>query len=81
MINWVKEISGMDLDERYEIFVERFSYRRNYLKNMCDKDPYNASYKKKLEEMDYLLSELENKFADETFWYSEIDFVGVAQKK
>lgn len=81
MINWVKEISGMDLDERYEIYVERFSYRRNYLKNMCDKDPYNASYKKKLEEMDYLLSELENKFADETFWYSEIDFVGVAQKK
>lgn len=81
MINWVKEISNMDLDERYEIFVERFSYRRNYLQTVYDKDPYNMNNKKRLEEMDYLLSELENKFADESFWYSEIDFVGVAQKK
>ena len=81
MINWVKEISNMDLDERYEIFVERFSYRRNYIKNLCDQDPYNLANQKKLEEMDYLLGELENKFGDETFWYSEIDFVGVAQKK
>lgn len=81
MINWVKEISGMDLDERYEIFVERFSYRRNYLETMYKKDPYNAVNKKKLEEMDYLLNELENKFAEDSFWYSEIDFVGVAKKK
>ena len=81
MINWVKEISGMDLDERYEIFVERFSYRRNYINTLCEKDPYNQANIKKLEEMDYLLSELENKFAEESFWYSEIDFVGVAQKK
>lgn len=81
MINWVKEISGMDLDERYEIFVERFSYRRNYIKTLCEKDPYNQANIKKLEEMDFLLSELENKFAEESFWYSEIDFVGVAQKK
>ena len=81
MINWVKEISGMDLDERYEIFVERFSYRRNYINTLCEKDPYNQANVKKLEEMDYLLSELENKFAEESFWYSEIDFVGVAQKK
>lgn len=81
MINWIKETSGMDLDERYEIFVERFSYRRNYLYSQCEKDPYNLSLKKKLEEMDYLLSELENKFAEESFWYSEIDFIGVAQKR
>lgn len=81
MFNWVKEISGMDMDERYEIFLERFSYRKNYIKNLCEKDPYNAVNQKKLEDIEYLLSELENKFADETFWYSEIDFVGVAQKK
>lgn len=81
MINWVKEISGMDLDERYEIFVERFSYRRNYINTMCEKDPYNTANLKKLEEMDFLLSELENKFAEESFWYYEVDFVGVAQKK
>ena len=81
MINWVKEVSGMDLDERNEIFIERFSYRKNYIKTLCEKDPYNAANRKKLEEMEYLLSELENKFSEESFWYSEIDFVGVAQKK
>ena len=81
MINWVKEVSGMDLDERNEIFIERFSYRKNYIKTQCEKDPYNAANRKKLEEMEYLLSELENKFSEESFWYSEIDFVGVAQKK
>ena len=81
MINWVKEVSGMDLDERNEIFIERFSYRKNYIKTQCEKDPYNAENRKKLEEMEYLLSELENKFSEESFWYSEIDFVGVAQKK
>lgn len=81
MINWVKDISGMDLDERYEIYVERFSYRINYLRNMLEKDPYNTAIEKKYNEMEDLLSELENKFADDTFWYSEIDFVGVAQKK
>lgn len=81
MINWVKEISNMDLDERNDIFIERFSYRKNYLNTIYEKDPYNANNKKRLDEMEYLLSELENKFADESFWYSEIDFVGVAQKK
>ena len=81
MINWVKEVSGMDLDERNEIFIERFSYRKNYIKTQCEKDPYNAANRKKLEEMEYLLSELENKFSEESFWYSEIEFVGVAQKK
>ena len=81
MINWVKEVSGMDLDERNEIFIERFSYRKNYIKTQCEKDPYNTANRKKLEEMEYLLSELENKFSEESFWYSEIDFVGVAQKK
>ncbi|MGM9858310.1 MAG: methyltransferase domain-containing protein [Bacilli bacterium] len=81
MINWVKEVSGMDLDERNEIFIERFSYRKNYIKSICEKDPYNAANQKKLEDMEYLLSELENKFSEESFWYSEIDFVGVAQKK
>lgn len=81
MINYVKEISNLDLDERYEIFVERFSYRRNYLKRLCDQEPTNMVYRKNLETMDYLLTELENKFAEDSFWYCEIDFVGVAQKK
>ena len=31
--------------------------------------------------LETLYNELENKFSEESFWYSEIDFVGVAQKK
>lgn len=81
MMSEIKDISGLDLDERNEIFLERFSYRRNYLKALCDKDPYNKANQKNLEQLDYLLSELENKFSDESFWYCEIDFLGIAQKK
>ena len=81
MMSGIKDISTLDMDERYDVFKERFAYRRNYLKMLSDKDPLNVSYKKDLEAMDVYLSELENKFADESFWYCEIDFVGIAKKK
>ncbi len=81
MMNYVKEISGMDIDERNDIFEERFAYRRNYLKSLCDKNPYDMDRKNNLEYMDFALECLENKFSEDAFWYCEIDFVGVAQKK
>jgi len=37
--------------------------------------------KNNLEYMDFALECLENKFSEDAFWYCEIDFVGVAQKK
>lgn len=81
MINYVKEISGMDIDQRNDIFEERFAYRRNYLKNQCELHPYDLEKKSDLEFMDFVLECLENKFSEDAFWYCEIDFVGVAQKK
>ena len=81
MMNYVKEISGMDIDERNDIFEERFAYRRNYLKALSDKNPYDLEKKNNLEYMDFALECLENKFSEDAFWYCEIDFVGVAQKK
>ena len=81
MMNYVKEISEMDIDERYEVFQERFAYRRNYLKILCDKNPYDMESRNNLEFMDYALECLENKFSEDAFWYCEIDFVGIAQRK
>lgn len=81
MMNYVKEISGMDIDERNDIFQERFAYRRNYLKAISDKNPYDMEKKNNLEYMDFALECLENKFSEDAFWYCEIDFVGIAQKK
>lgn len=81
MMNYVKDISGLDIDERNDIFEERFAYRRNYLKTLCDRNPYDMEKRNNLDYMDFALECLENKFSEEQFWYCEIDFVGIAQKK
>lgn len=81
MMNYVKEISGCDFDQRMDIFDERFAYRRNYLKNLLDKDPANMTYKNNLEWMDFALKKLETLFGNDSFWYQEVDFVAVARKK
>ena len=81
MMNYIKDLSGLDLDERYDVFLERFSYRRNYLQTALDADPYNMEKRNALEAMDFALEKLENKFSEESFWYCETDFVGIAQKR
>lgn len=81
MKSFIKDLSGLDLDERYKIFLERFSYRKKYLQTLYERDPYNETNKRNLENIIFYLNELENKFDDESFWYCEIDFIGIAQKK
>lgn len=81
MKNYIKDLSGLSLDDRDEIYIERFSYRKNYLKKLVEHDPYSEKKRKDLEQITLYLNELENKFNDESFWYCEIDFVGIAQKK
>lgn len=81
MMSYIKDLSGLNLDERYDVFLERFAYRSNYLQRAVEADPYNMEKRNALEAMKYALDKLENKFADETFWYCETDFVGIAQKK
>lgn len=81
MMNYVKDLSGLDLDERYDVFLERFSYRKNYLKYACEADPYDMQKRNALEAMEFALDRLENKFSEDSFWYCEVDFVGVARKR
>lgn len=81
MMSYIKDLSGLDLDERYDVFLERFAYRRNYLQYALDADPYNMEKRNALDAMDFALEKLENKFSEETFWYCETDFVGIAQKR
>ncbi len=80
MMSYIKDLSGMDLDQRYEFYLERYDYRKNYLKMVADKDPYNMEKRNNYDYMKFLLEELENKFADKSFWCCEVDFVGIAQK-
>lgn len=81
MKSWIKDLSGLSLDERNDVFVERFAYRKNYIKKLVEKDPYDEKKRTDLKNIVFYLNELENKFDDETFWYCEIDFIGIAQKK
>ncbi len=80
MMSYIKDLSGLNLDQRYDYYLERYDYRKNYLKMVADKDPYNMEKRNNYEYMQLLLEELENKFADKTFWCCEVDFVGIAQK-
>ena len=80
MMNYVKDLSGKDFDERHDIFEERFSYRKNYIKNLLKKDPTSISLKNDLEWMEYALNKLEELFGNESFWYQEVDFVAVGRK-
>ena len=81
MMNYVKEISTKDFDERMDIFNERFSYRTNYIASLLKKDPSNMEYRNQLDWMEYALSQLEEIFGNDSFWYQEVDFVGIARKK
>lgn len=81
MMNYVKEISTKDFDERMDVFNERFLYRKNYVANLLKKDPTNMEYRNELEWMEYALTELEELFGNDSFWYQETDFVAVAKKK
>lgn len=81
MMNYVKEISTKDFDERMDIFNERFSYRNNYIASLLKKDPSNMEYRNQLDWMEYALSQLEEIFGNDSFWYQEVDFVGIARKK
>ena len=81
MMNYVKEISTKEFDERMDIFNERFSYRTNYIASLLKKDPSNMEYRNQLDWMEYALSQLEEIFGNDSLWYQEVDFVGIARKK
>ena len=78
---FIKDISGKDIDERDEIFFERFSYRINNFKKIMAADPTNETKRSDYLFMKYALEELEEMFTNHDFWYCEHDFLAYARVK
>lgn len=81
VFGYLKEIAGLDFDERMEIFKERFSWRNMYFKKALESDPTNVTLKNNYEWMQYALDKLEEIFGDDSFWYGETIITAVASKK
>ena len=81
VFGYLKNIAGLDFDQRMEIFKERFSWRTTYFKQALDNDPTNIAIKNNLEWMVYALERLEDLFGDESFWYGETIITAIATKK
>lgn len=81
VFGYLKELAGLDFDERMEIFKERFSWRNMYFKKALENDPTNVSLKNNYEWMQYALDKLEEIFGDESFWYGETIITAIASKK
>lgn len=78
---FLKDISGKDIDERDEIFFERFSYRVNNFRKIMNADPMNEEKRNDYYFMKYALEELEEMFTSHDFWYCEHDFIAYAKPK
>ena len=81
VFGYLKDISGLDFDERMEIFKERFGWRNDYFKKALLQDPTNITLKDSVEWMSYALEKLEDLFGDESFWYGETIITAIASKK
>lgn len=78
---FLKDLSGKDIDERDEIFFERFSYRVNNFRKIMSADPMNEAKRNDYFFMKYALEELEEMFTNHDFWYCEHDFLAYAKPK
>lgn len=77
---FLKDSSGKDVDERDELFFERFSYRINYFNKILKADPSNEQKRNDYLFMKYALEELEEVFSNQDFWYCEHDFIAYGKK-
>ncbi len=78
---FIKDLSGKDIDERDDIFFERFSYRINNFRKISEADPNNIDKRNDYLFMKYALEELEEIFTKHDFWYCEHDFIAYAKAK
>ena len=62
------------------MFIDDFSYRRNYVKQALDLDPNNKDLERKLEEIDNFQKELANLFGDYDFYYTNTISVAIGFK-
>lgn len=77
---YIKDTSNMNSEERYAVFEESFSYRKNYFKKRLDKDPANQNNRDEYEWILAALEELEFLFLDASFYYSEMDYIAISRK-
>lgn len=78
---FIKDLSGKDIDERDEIFFERFSYRINNFNKIMKADPHNEEKRTDYLFMKYALEELEEMFTNHDFWYCEHDFIAYGRAR
>lgn len=71
---------GMLREERHQLFLESFAFRRNYLAQVVERDPEASDLEaeRQLREVDEDLGELELDFEDDNFFYLEMAFGFVA---
>ena len=77
---FLKDIGGIDIDDRDDIYFERFSYRINYFRKIMEADPHNEAKRNDYLFMKYALEELEEMFSNHDFWYCEHDFIAYATR-
>ena len=78
---FIKDLSGKDIDERDDIYFERFSYRVNNFRKISEADPKNIDKRNDYLFMKYALEELEEMFTKHDFWYCEHDFIAYGKAK
>jgi len=78
---FIKDTGGKSIDERDEIFFERFSYRVNNFRKLYEADPRDEKKRNDYLFMKYALEELEEIFTNQDFWYCEHDFIAWARAK
>jgi len=81
LFNKTTDTAGMDIDERIGLFMQSFSYRKNYLARLVEQYPDEPKWQEKLEWMQEALEALEIEFESEDFYYMELTNVAVGQKK
>ena len=78
---FLKDTSNKSIDERDELFFERFSYRINYFQKILAQDPNNQQKRNDYLFMKYALEELEEMFSEHDFWYCEHDFIAYGKAR
>lgn len=79
MLYATKDTVGMNFDERNNLFLESFSYRKDYFKKRLETDPKDLRFQDEYNEICNLINELEELFCKNDFYYAETDYVAIAQ--
>lgn len=76
--SFMRDTSGLNMDDRENLFRECFSFRINYFRKQREENPSDKKKFHEFDEMEMLLALFENDFMKENFWYAGYDYIGVA---